>query len=363
MKISELKQTLPALFRSNIAALLWGNAGIGKTEGVGQVAQENNMEFITLNLGTQEVGDLLGLPDFKNGKTVHRLPEWFPTDPDSKGILFLDEINRAQRYVLQAIFSLVLEKRLNTHYLPKGWVIVAAANPYNEDYVVTDIGDEAFMSRFCHLKVNNDVEEWSRYATGVGVPNVVTSFALEQRGIFQDKTFNLPKFSPRYRSLNALGRLVAEGSLSEQLMFEVTMGIMGTEAGVAFMKHMKEYQSSIRGLDVLKHWDKVKAKVTELSDSNNPSASRLDVLNSTNTEIFTELAKMEKVSKKVKDNLHQYLITIPKDLSVSVAMRLLDEDATRDLVANEDILVDYYEKSMNKQELKQLVEKDKKVAA
>lgn len=357
MKISELKISLPALFRSDVATLLWGSAGVGKTESVAQIAKENDMQFLTLNLGTQEVGDLLGLTDLSKEKTVHRLPSWFPTDPDSKGILFLDEINRAQRYVLQAVFSLVLEKRLHTHYLPKGWHIVAAANPYNSDYVVTDIGDEAFMSRFCHIKVSNDVEEWSGYAKNIGVPNIVTSFALEQRNLFKDEDFSLPKFSPRFRSLNALGRIIEEGSLNEQLLYEVTIGIMGTEAGVAFMSHKKEYKSAVRGIDVLKKWDKVKDIIVKLASLDNINESRQDILSSTNVEIFEELEKINKVPEKVKNNLLQYLMTIPKELSVSVAMRMLDNDKLRDLVANEDVLVEYYEKSFKKEELKVLTEK------
>lgn len=354
-----MKAALPVLFRSNLATLLWSSPGVGKTESVGQVAHENDMQFITLNLATQEVGDLLGLPDFQDGKTVHRLPNWFPTDPDSKGILFLDEINRAQRYVLQAVFSLVLERRLHTHYLPKGWHIVAAANPYGSDVTVTDIADEAFMTRFCHLKITPDVEEWSRYAHTVGTPNVVTSFALEQRNLFQDKMFNLPKFTPRFRSLSALGRIVAEGSLPEQLMYEVVMGIMGTEAGVAFMSHSKEYQSSVRGLDVLENWKKVKDVVVELSKADSKNPARLDVLNGTNIEIFNELLKMDKIGKKVQKNLLDYLITIPKDLSVSLSMKLLDEDKTRELVGNEDVLVEHLRSSFEKDEIKKLVEQEK----
>ena len=133
MKIQTLKECLPYLFEANIATLVIGHHGVGKSQAVAQYAKEQKIGFMDLRLGTQDVGDLLGLAEFvtelqpytftnpETGKeetgtrevkvaTKFMRPDWFPTDPDSKGIIFMDEINRARRDVLQAVFQLVLDK-------------------------------------------------------------------------------------------------------------------------------------------------------------------------------------------------------------------------------------------------------------
>lgn len=365
MKLSEVRQVLPVLMENSIAPLLWGQSGIGKTETVAQAAKQQGMEMVILNLGTQEVGDLLGLPDFTNNKTEYKVPSWFPTDPNSRGILFLDEINRSRRDVLQAVFSLVLEKRIHTHYLPKGWSIVAAANPNDQDHVVTDISDNAFMNRFCHLSVTNDLEEWATYSASIGTPSVVTSFALEQRSLFADKAFDIPKFFPRNRRLTELGRIV-NANLPEELLFEVVVGMLGSEAGTAFMSHRKDYAYSIKGTDVLHNWtkdkEKVKRRVKEVAGDN----TRMDVLSVTVSEVFNELTTMDKVPKKVKDNLIDFIMTLPKELSASLTLRLLDHEKLYDLIGNEDVLVDYFKNSFNMDELKKTAEQfesGKKAAA
>jgi hypothetical protein len=354
MKISELKQVIPVLSRAGVTPFLWGSHGIGKTESVEQIARENGLEFFTLNLGTQEVGDLLGLPDFSNNKTEYKVPSWFPTDPDSKGILFLDEINRARRDVLQAVFSLVLSKRLHDKYLPKGWSVVVAGNPYNKDYVVTDVSDAAFMSRFCHLKVTNDLEEWAQYATSIKVPSVVTTFALEHKNLFSDEMFEIPKFQPKNRNLVLMGQVVAQQALPDTLLFEVATGILGMEAGVAFMSHTREFQSTVKGIDVLKKWDKVKDRVAQLSKDD----TRMDVLNITCNEVHNELKAMNKVSDKVMGNFREFMKTLPKELSASLVLRIVEnsEEYLTELVGNDAELVDYYKNSFDVKELHKIAE-------
>jgi len=86
----------------------------------------------------------------------------------NSGILFLDELNRAEDDVLQAAFQLVLDRRIGTYVLPSGWSMVVAGN-YPEGYNTNNFNDAAFLDRFCHLNIdaNNDqyVEDWVTYMT------------------------------------------------------------------------------------------------------------------------------------------------------------------------------------------------------
>jgi MoxR-like ATPase len=86
-----------------------------------------------------------------------------------RGILFLDEVNRAQDDVLQAIFQLVLDRRVGQYVLPPGWCIVAAGN-YMEGYRVGGFDDPAFLNRFCHLTLSGGettLEEWVNFMANV----------------------------------------------------------------------------------------------------------------------------------------------------------------------------------------------------
>ena len=170
MNIKKFKEAMPYLIQANVATLIQGHHGVGKSQAVKQYCDENGYGFVDLRLGTQDVGDLLGLADFeldaKGNKIATKFmrPTWFPVDPASKGIIFLDEINRGRRDVLQAVFQLCLDKKIHEYALPKGWHVVAAMNPSTEDYIVTDISDKAFLDRFCHIKLSPSKQEWFDYA-------------------------------------------------------------------------------------------------------------------------------------------------------------------------------------------------------
>ena len=82
-----------------------------------------------------------------------------------RGILFLDEVNRAQDDVQQAIFELVLDRSVGQYVLPAGWYIVAAGN-FMEGYMVNGFNDPAFLDRFCHITLStgeSTLEDWVRY--------------------------------------------------------------------------------------------------------------------------------------------------------------------------------------------------------
>src|SRR5271165_2034424 len=125
MNIETLKESLPFLIKAEIPALLMGHHGVGKTQGTIQFAKETGSFCRIVNLGNLEVGDVIGLADFlkddkgQNVATKFMVPDWVKElkefcekNPDKVGILFLDEINRARRDVLQCVFPLLLEKRI-----------------------------------------------------------------------------------------------------------------------------------------------------------------------------------------------------------------------------------------------------------
>jgi len=192
MNVTETKRTL-MLLPAREALLLEGNHGLGKSQVVAQAAAHMSkilnkpFGFIDFRLSQKEVGDLIGMPRgmdkfdvshtvYQDGKlskvkrlaehvTIYDAPAWFPTDPDSYGYLFLDEINRATREVQQAAFELVLDYRLNFQTLPSGWRVIAAINDNMDVYSVLAM-EPALYSRFLKVKFRPTTGEWMDWARG-----------------------------------------------------------------------------------------------------------------------------------------------------------------------------------------------------
>ena len=73
LNIDELKTFMDHMIKNNhhiqatgkvpVAVNVEGDAGLGKTSSIKQLAKENNMDFIMLNLAEfEELGDLVGFP-------------------------------------------------------------------------------------------------------------------------------------------------------------------------------------------------------------------------------------------------------------------------------------------------------------
>lgn len=172
-KASELIAFMDHLFRVNLRkeakgqrktpVCIWGRHGIGKTEIVETFAREHNHAFVYIAPAQfEEMGDLIGLPQSEQGKTVFRPPNWAP-DTEGPGILLIDDVNRADDRILRGIMQLLQNYELVSWRLPAKWQIVLTANPDGGDYSVTPM-DDAMLTRMMHITLEFDVQEWARWA-------------------------------------------------------------------------------------------------------------------------------------------------------------------------------------------------------
>jgi MoxR-like ATPase len=210
-----------------VPLLIWGEAGIGKSETVKRFARSKGIDFrdlkkskrhseLALDTHIQNEHSLSGVAPVKDvveaissnrsqdtlahaleliesvptlrlrvtERTVHAPPSWFP-QPRTKGVLFLDEINRGQKDVRQAIFQLILDREMYDLVLPNGWIIVSAVNPTTgaqaARYDVLPIDDKAFVTRFLHVALVPTVDEWLDYAHNSDVdPTIINAIAASR---------------------------------------------------------------------------------------------------------------------------------------------------------------------------------------
>jgi MoxR-like ATPase len=166
----------------------------------------------------------------------------------NEGILFLDEINRAQDDVIQAAFQLLLDRRLGTYVLPAGWSIVTAGN-FNEGYVTNGFTDPAFLDRFAHVTLDGGeltLEEWVGYISskhGVAAMEVIEYASQNTKHLDGDIKGELGfAIQPSRRSWEFVIKVLksfaaAKGKYSEEAKMAILAGLVGNEAALNFTRY------------------------------------------------------------------------------------------------------------------------------
>lgn len=170
---------LAVAYRARRPVLLEGQTGIGKSELVAQVAHKLGIAHTVIDLSLLEPPDLVGLPAIEDGRTRYALPRFLPRE--GTGILMLEELNRAERYIQQPALQLLTARTLHEYVLPPGWACFAAINPESGDYQVTPL-DAALRARFLQVPVRADRAAWLAWAGANGVhPAVITLIRAHER--------------------------------------------------------------------------------------------------------------------------------------------------------------------------------------
>jgi len=173
---------LEVAYRARRPVLLEGSTGIGKSELVAQVAEKLGVQCTVLDLSLLEPPDLVGLPVIEEGRTRYALPRFLPRD--GAGILMLEELNRAERYIQQPALQLLTARALHEYVLPPGWACFAAINPETGDYQVTPL-DAALRARFLQVPVRADRAAWLAWAGAHGVHPAVVSLVRAHERVFE----------------------------------------------------------------------------------------------------------------------------------------------------------------------------------
>ncbi|MEH2254855.1 ATP-binding protein [Nostoc sp.] len=172
---SDLKAYLDNLIRKNlqISTMIWGPPGIGKSSIVGQIAQENDIDFVDVRLSQLAPTDLRGLPVAEDGISKWYPPEFLPRD--GKGILFLDELNMAPPAMQGVAQQLILARKVGSYVVPSGWFVWAAGNRKEDRAAVFDM-PTPLANRFLHLEAQPDFDSFKAYALETGVHEQIIAF-------------------------------------------------------------------------------------------------------------------------------------------------------------------------------------------
>jgi nucleoside-triphosphatase THEP1 len=271
LNVDELKSFIKHMVSNNqiiqkdgkvpVAINVEGEAGLGKTSAIQQVAKELNLQYIKLNLAQlEELGDLVGFPvkefEIQNaegkktwinesqinaasakgykvvGKRMsHAAPEWIQGKGEG-GILCLDDYSRADHRFLQATMEVIDKQEYVSWKLPKNWHVILTTNPDNGDYNVTSM-DIAQKTRFISVELKYDSNVWAKWAETANIDGRCINFMLMHPELVNQSVnprsvttfFNgissIPKFEDNLPSIQMIG----EGSVGVDFSSMFTMFI------------------------------------------------------------------------------------------------------------------------------------------
>lgn len=240
MKISEVAAALRLCVEIKRPVFLTGEAGIGKSSVVKQVAAEMGIKLIDVRAVLLDAVDMRGLPTVNGDGRAHwATPEFLPRDGD--GILFLDELNRAPQLVQNACLQLTLDRKIGDYELPEGWTVVAAGNA-DTSRGVTRMS-EALANRFIHLNVEADINDFSTWAASNGLrPEVIAFIRFRPELLHKYDPKQTEKAFPSPRAWQFVSEIL-DANPADSIEHALYAGTVGVGAAAEFMGFLKMYRN------------------------------------------------------------------------------------------------------------------------
>jgi len=285
-----------------IAILLRGPTGVGKSFLAKAVADNLELPFIDVRGSTMSEGDVGGYPDVEgmkeNGIMTFCMPSWFIRACREPVVLMLDELNRSLPGVQQSFFQLVLDRELGNdangvpYRLHPQTKVIAAVN-HGAEYDVNEM-DPALLRRFWTVDLEPTSEDWITWANDNDIDPVVVDFIRQNPAHLRvdPATVEPGTVAPNPASWHRLAEsLVHMGYAPAELagkerapgFYAVAQGFVGTEAAIAFTTFVEGYEMVVSAEDILDNYKANKEKVAALTN---------DRLN----------AVIEKITNHCKDN-------------------------------------------------------------
>jgi hypothetical protein len=318
--LEHLLQTPPS--REGLRSVfLWGPAGIGKTESIKEFTNKKGVSFAYCAPAQfEEMGDFHGMPYIDGEHTRYKKPAWVPSETDPKGILLLDDFNRADIRIIKGMMQLIQYRELGNWKMPADWIIICTGNPDDEEYSTTSI-DKAILTRFIHLSLVWDHTIWANWALNNNIRPEFVNFVLSYPELCDKAERTTP------RTLTAFFKLIHD--LMPIGQHTKTIEALGKslldEETVAAFFHFQAFQSSKliepSELLTLKDSKSIIKIVNALLEGEN--GVRMDLLNTLFDRLLIFLSNNPSFEGK-SENLGQLLTvkSIPNDFRTKMYLEL-----------------------------------------
>lgn len=260
----QLLTAVPLVLKAGNVPNIVGDAGIGKSALVEDVADQMGAHLFTTVVSLSEKGDLaipvppltsdsfvetqgygrLANVQFGYSETLIRIIKDAEAHPDRPIIWFLDEFNRGTAAVQSELMNLVLQRRINALRLPTTVKIIIAENPDStmagfgdREYAVAT-ADAAIKDRTVRLVMTTSTTEWLAWASQARINQLVINYLTtypERLSVLDPDNLDLhptPRAWERVsRNLDQLLKLPATDQ--QALAVDLFSGDLGGEVGTS----------------------------------------------------------------------------------------------------------------------------------
>lgn len=256
-------------FRKSIASFWKRNGTNTAYEGVDRTVWHHDMGLpvIERRLSQLTEGDVTGLPfASERGGTEFRKTDWLLNACDYPCVLFLDELNRAIKGVSQATFQLADSKAFDGACLHGETRVYVAVN-IGDNFDVQGM-DPAEISRYAAVDLEPTVEDWLAWAKENCASDLVEFIRanpgyLEHRGQYEPNT--------KYPDRRAWGKLdfqLRNGDMykrsAEPIFLHMASMMVGFSAANAFSKFVTENALDISAKEILESWAKARKRMDKV---------------------------------------------------------------------------------------------------
>jgi hypothetical protein len=295
-----------ANYQADQPSLLEGGHGIGKSALIEQAARRLGIEYVTLDLSLLDAVDLTGMPYIgKDRRTHHAPPTRLPVD--GKGLLLLEELNRAPELTRAPCLQLCTARQLNDYVLPPGWNPVAAINPRRDGHATDDL-DPALLSRFSRVRVVPDRSRWVEWAHGAAIHPAVSSFVDLSPDVFANR-------DPNPRSWAYVSNILKTWEQGRQgELHPLVAGLVGEVWSVAFLRHYQEKEKVLTGRLVAGAYVKRRKLIQHQLQE-----GRLDLVEATTQSLKHYLRGVkDDPGRDASRNIRLFLDDLPGDMKIQL---------------------------------------------
>lgn len=258
MKPSDIEEAIIACHDANAAIMIHGAPGVGKTSIVRAAVERMNtslaegdepIQLVTLRVNLLEPVDFSGLPAPDGERVKWLLPDWTPSE-STRGVIFLDELPQAPIATQCAAMKLV-------DSLPSTWQIIAAGNRVADRAGAGQVATHV-LSRFTHIEMDVDRENWQKWAGVHGIRPEVRAFIDFRPSLlfsFDAAQVQKERANCSPRSWERVSKLLA--TVPQSILLEMLTGTVGAGASAEFQGFLRICQECPTADEIIKNADKI----------------------------------------------------------------------------------------------------------
>lgn len=232
----------------NIPSMIWGMAGIGKSQLVDQFKDKYIFIKIDERLSQSQPIDLKGIPDMSANRLTF-LPPDLPLQgdevPEGKNgwVLFLDELTNAEKSVEAAALKILCDRMVGNYHLHERVIIVAAGNRQEDSALANELSAPT-RSRMCHFILKPDIKSFTDYAISNNWSDKITGYLAFRPDSMYDINYDDTDYGYNCpRTWEMMNKLITQRWKDEVTMSHLkhVCGILGEAVGLEFVNYCQVY--------------------------------------------------------------------------------------------------------------------------